>query len=222
MNVLAIDTAGPVVGVALFVDGGSSERSERIARGAEGRLLPWAEELLAEAGLRLSDLDGVAVAVGPGAFTGLRVGLASAGGLAMALGVPLWGGSSLDARAAAVAHTPLLTMLDARKGKVYAARYDDGVLTQGPADLPPNEALAWMSEPFVATGEGAVVYAEEVGLAGGRVVDDASAVCTGYLARLGAEGIGRGEGGAPESVAPVYLREPDAKPSNKGRILRGP
>ena len=70
MRVLSVDTAGPVVGVGLVWDGQVSVRTERVRRGAEALLVPWAQALLAERGGAFKDLDGVAVARGPGAFTG--------------------------------------------------------------------------------------------------------------------------------------------------------
>lgn len=207
MNVLAIDTCGPVLGVALRAGGQVWSRTERAVRGSETRLVPWARELCAEAGLALSDLDGVAVARGPGAFTGLRVGLATAQGLALALGVPLWGACSLDSRAARV-QGQVLCMLDARKGRVYACWYPGG--TAG--DVPPEEAVAGRPSSFLATGEGALVYRDLVEAAGGRVAEGAGEPAVDVLARMGEEALSRGEGRDPVDVTPLYLREADATP----------
>ena len=219
VNVVSIDTVGPVVGVGLWCEGRVACRVERVRRGAEARLVPWVVELVDEAGLALQDIDGVAVARGPGAFTGLRVGLATAGGLAMALGVPLWGSMSLDARAArARRHTDerLVCMLDARKSRVYAAVYAaDGTLVSEPVDRAPAEVLADLESPFVATGEGAIVYEELVRAHGGRVVDEAAHPAVDQLARLGAEALARGEGRLG-GVTPLYLRLPDARPPRTG------
>lgn len=214
MRVLAIDTCGPVIGVALYVDGQVEERTARVTRGAEAHLMPWALELAGQAGLSLSQLDGVAAAVGPGAFTGIRVGLAAACGVALAAGVPLWPGSSLVSRAVgAAANGPVLTMLDARKSRVYAAVVGvDGEVLAGPSDLLPEAAVALTSGRFEATGEGALVYREVVESAGGRVLDAAGDPGVGALARLGAAGLDAGQGIAPETVVPVYLRAPDARP----------
>ncbi len=214
MNVLAIDTAGPVIGVGLRCGDVVIARSARITRGAEALLVPWARELVEEAGIAMSDIDAVGVAAGPGAFTGLRVGISTAAGLAMAIGVPLVPVGSLASRRARIADdVPTLTMLDARKGKVYGWAVDEaGQTLGGPADVPPEEAIAWMTPPFVATGEGASVYANLVTAAGGVVADDADDVAVGELARLAAEGLARGEGQVPTSVQPTYLRPPDAKP----------
>ncbi|MCB9680398.1 MAG: tRNA (adenosine(37)-N6)-threonylcarbamoyltransferase complex dimerization subunit type 1 TsaB [Alphaproteobacteria bacterium] len=215
MRVLAIDTAGPVVGVALAVDDEVTLRTERVTRGAEGLLLPWAQELCAEAGTSIGALDGVAVTVGPGTFTGLRVGLATAAGLAAARGVPLWTTGSLVSRIARVGSTqPVLGLLDARKARVYGQWGLDGA----PADVPPEEALAWASAPFTATGEGAIVYAALVEAAGGVVAPEPDHPAVDTLARLAVVGLRQGQGQRAVDVRPVYVRPPDAKPSHKGRI----
>lgn len=222
MRVLVFDTCGPVIGVALFADGAVQERTARVTRGAEAHLMPWALELAAEAGIRLAELDGVGAAEGPGAFTGLRVGLAAACGLALSADVPVWTGSSLVHRGLAVgAPEPVLSMLDARKGRVYAAVVrPDGCLAHGPADTDPSLAISWMNGPFRATGEGALAYAEAVRASGGQICAGADDPGVSLLARLAAAGLDRGEGGAPEHVRPVYLRAPDAKPPASMRKKR--
>jgi tRNA threonylcarbamoyladenosine biosynthesis protein TsaB len=216
MSVLAIDTVGPVIGVALRHDGATYERVLRQSRGTETLLVPWAKELCAEAGLELKHLTGVAATRGPGSFTGLRVGLATASALATGLNVPLWGASSLQTRALRVrsaAGQSILSVLDARKQRVYAALYaPDGTLLQGPADLPPAEALAWCTTSFLATGEGALVYKELVVAAGGQVHPEAEHPAVDALARMGEEALKQGLGSEPLAVTPLYLRAPDAKP----------
>lgn len=212
MKVLAVDTAGPVAGVALWVDGTVHERVERVTRGAETRLVPWAEALCAEAGVGMGELDGIAIAVGPGAFTGLRVGLATGLGWATALGLPVWPDSSLVTRAARVGgDAPVWVALDARKGRLYAAVVAAGEVVQGPGDVPPEEALGWMDGPFVATGEGALVVREALEARGGRIVADADHPAVDALARRGALAFARGEGVAANEVLPTYLRDADAK-----------
>lgn len=210
-RILAFDTASPVLGVGLSVDGRATVRTERVIRGSERRLLPLATELLEEAGLELAQLDGIAVCAGPGAFTGLRVGLATACGLAQALQLPVWPSGSLWPRALrAGPGGPLLVMLDARKFRVYAAGWCDREPLHPPADVAPEVALSWVEAPFRATGEGALVYREAVCAAGGQVVEGADLPGVGQLAIEGAAALARGEGIDPAGVRPTYLRAPDA------------
>lgn len=212
MRLLAIDTCGPVIGVALAADGQVRCRVERVSRGAESRLMPWAHELCAEAGIRLQDVEAVAAATGPGAFTGIRVGLAAAQGVALALGVPMVGVSSLESRLASIPGIgPAIALLDAKKARVYAlGRGADGK-TYGPADVDPDEALGWMQGPFTAIGEGALVYSDRVVAHGGSIAAAAAQPGVEDLAHMGIAAIKEGKGEPPDRVLPVYLRPPDAK-----------
>jgi tRNA threonylcarbamoyladenosine biosynthesis protein TsaB len=215
--IVAFDTAGPVAGVALWHEGQVLQRTERITRGAERRLVPWVVELCAEVGRPVHAITGVACVDGPGAFTGLRVGLATAGGMALALGVPLWTTSSLRTRAHRLHRSGglVLCMLDARKSRVYAELRHGEVLREGPVDIGPEAALAWVDAPFVATGEGALVYRDLVETAGGRVVPDAEDPGVDALASLASVALAAGKGRDPATIQPRYLREPDAKPPRR-------
>ena len=211
MNIVAIDTAGPVIGLALRAGQTTRMRTERVTRGSETRLVSWAGELAAEAGITLSQLDGVAVSRGPGAFTGLRVGLATGLGFALAAGVPIWAIDSLTPRAhRADVQGPLLALLDARKSRVYAAWFMGKQAQGSPVDLPPHEVLR--PGPFHATGEGACVYREQIETAGGIVVTDADHPAVDTLATLAEAALAKGEGLDPGDLRPLYIRAPDAKP----------
>ncbi|WP_243149790.1 tRNA (adenosine(37)-N6)-threonylcarbamoyltransferase complex dimerization subunit type 1 TsaB [Thermaerobacter sp. PB12/4term] len=136
--ILAIDTSGPRCGVALVRDGEPAGAEELAAPGTNRTLMPAVDRLCRQAGIGPRDLGGVAVALGPGSFTGLRIGLAAAKGLAVALGCPLAGVGTLDAVALAAAGAPSAPSRDgaagrlwlvarpARRGEFYAAIYSPG------------------------------------------------------------------------------------------------
>jgi tRNA threonylcarbamoyladenosine biosynthesis protein TsaB len=205
--VLGIDTAGPVVGVALWSERGVRLWSQRIIRRANSVLLPAVAELLSD-----TELDLVAVSVGPGAFTGLRVGVSVALGVALARGLPVVAVSSLAARAAMVREERVLALLDARKGKVYAGLFDASepvpVLIGTERDCPLSAALP--DVPCVAVGEGAVVFRDEIIAAGGRCSPDAARSPADEVARLGH--LQRASARDAGAVALRYLRPPDARP----------
>ena len=203
-TILAIDTAGPVVGAALLCGDELKSWSKRIVRGADSVLTPAIAELLAGG----VELHAVAVSVGPGGFTSLRVGVAHALGVAVARGVPVVPVSSLEARAAALAHPRTLALLDGRKGRAYVGFFTPE-LVGSELDVPPDEAIALADGDWVATGEGAHVWAQDILDAGGRLADDPTASPAAALARLGRDRF-------PDAVPAVsvrlrYLRAPDAK-----------
>jgi tRNA threonylcarbamoyladenosine biosynthesis protein TsaB len=228
MIVLGLDTATAATAVALRLgDGTTLEARDDPAPGAHPghatRLLAMTEELLARAGLRLEEVERIAVGAGPGTFTGLRVGIATARGLAQSLGAPLVAVSSLRALAHGAltsgrveAHAVLAT-IDARRGEVFAAAYAPGEeeLAAGRA-LPPGELGAVLAEAGLAdaailgVGDGAVRYRAELEAAGVSVPPDSSpehllrgaAIC-----ELGIAGPVAGYG----DVLPDYLRRPDAE-----------
>ncbi len=209
---LLVDTAGPVVGVASFLGARCvAHRSLRIVNGADGWLSPAIAALLGT----LEGLDRVAVSHGPGAFTGLRVGVASALGLAVARGVPVVGVCSLALRAAAVpGHARVLALLDARKGRVYAGWFDTRgdvpLPLDGPSDIPP-ERLTEL-EGALAVGEGARVYADLLAAHGAVVAPDADASPVAFGGPL----VLQGAPVAPERLDLHYLRPPDAVPPGGG------
>src|SRR5690554_3836409 len=164
MNLIAFETSTEACSVAIWRDGEVLERFEVAPRRHAELVLPWAEGLLAEAGLSRSRLDAVAVGRGPGAFTGVRLGIAMAQGIALALDLPMLPVSTLAALARGAPHPgPVLAAIDARMGEVYAGafmRSDDGMEALGPetvsgpdaVDLP-SASGAWQG---VGTGFAAV------------------------------------------------------------------
>ena len=207
--VLGIDTAGPVVGAALWTPDGEELWSERVTRGADTVLIPAIADLLAS----VDELKCVAVSVGPGAFTGLRVGVATALGVAVSRGVPVVPVSSLEARASLVRGPRVLALLDARKSRVYAQTFsvgEDGPSALGPVvDVPLEEAIP--DSPFIAVGEGVVVDRELILQQGGVLAERPEQSPALEVARLGAHRVDTAVD--PSVVALAYLRPPDAKKS---------
>lgn len=209
--ILAIDTAGPVAGLALLC----GERLEgawcaRVVRGAEARLAPALHELLQ--GRRP---DAIALATGPGAFTGLRVGVATGLGLATAWGSSVVPVSSLLARAAMLPGRPrVLALLDARKGRFYGGLFDSRsavpTVLEDERDLPLDQLMPDL--PCTAVGEGAAVGRAVLLAAGHCLAAQPDANPAPALGRLGAR-LFADSGGLPaHSVAVRYLRPPDAVP----------
>lgn len=204
MTLLGVDTAGPVVGLALLHQGQVRSWSARVVRGADALLTPALAELLQG----IDHLDAVAVSVGPGAFTSLRVGVATALGVAQARGCPVVQVGSLEARAAMAGPGRVLALLDGRKGRAYAALFQDGRPLGEVLDQPPEQVCA-VQAPFVAVGEGAQVFSEQVLAAGGSVHPQATHSPAEALVRLAAERLD--DAVSPLAVRLRYVRAPDAK-----------
>ena len=215
MKLLAFETATEACSVALYVDGQVRERFEIAPRRHAELSLPWAEELLAEAGIARSQLDAIALGRGPGAFTGVRLAIAIAQGIALALDRPLLPVSTLQVLAlrAPAEATHVLSSIDARMGEVYVARQvrvDGQWQLQGAEVVCAPEAVAlpdgsrWYG---VGTGFGAAE-----GVLATRLAEQLDGVDAQALPRasdllaLAVPMFERGEGMAPELVEPAYLR----------------
>ncbi|KAA0022747.1 tRNA (adenosine(37)-N6)-threonylcarbamoyltransferase complex dimerization subunit type 1 TsaB [Antrihabitans cavernicola] len=206
MLVLAVDTSTPAVtaGLVALDDSGHRVLATRLtvdARAHAELLTPHIMECLAESGSVPADLDAVVVGVGPGPFTGLRVGMATAAGFADALHIPVYGICSLDAIAHQVGpDRELLVVTDARRREVYWARYRDGVRFDGPGVEKPS-ALEVGSAAVIA-GSPSHVDLFDVPV---EPVESPSAL--GLVLPLAAAIL---SGAAPEPIVPLYLRRPDA------------
>jgi tRNA threonylcarbamoyladenosine biosynthesis protein TsaB len=207
--ILGIDTATPSTAAALWSPDHAAERRDDPPPGSRpahaSRLLALIEEVLEG---DWSAVDRIGVGIGPGGFTGLRIGIATARALAQARDLPLAGVSSLAALAAAAAgERPVVAVIDARRGEVYAA--SPGAFE--PVALAP-EALAARIEPgSLAVGDGAVRFRSELERTGAVVPADDSPlhrVSALEVCRLGAAG----EPADRDALLPDYRREPDAKP----------
>lgn len=219
MKLLAFETATEACSVALYLDGQVRERFELAPRRHAELALPWAEALLAEAGVARAQLDAVAVGRGPGAFTGVRLAIALAQGIALALDRPVVPVSTLAVLAAgAPADGPgrILASIDARMGELYAGAFARDGETMAALDLErvlPPEAVALPVLPAGAWQGVGTGFAAADGLLGRRLgaslerIDPTALPRAADLARLAAVAFARGQVLAPERVEPAYLRD---------------
>jgi tRNA threonylcarbamoyladenosine biosynthesis protein TsaB len=213
--ILGFDTATPSTAVAvLHDDGRGDERRDDPQPGARpghaSRLLELIEEVV--------DWDAVtriAVGVGPGGFTGLRIGIATARALAQGRAVELVGVGSLHALAAGARHDgPVAAVLDARRGEAFLAAFHGARTLVEPAALDPDalqKAVERLGPGVQAVGDGAIRFREQLERAGAAVPADGSLVhriSAVQICRLGAAG----RPAAREELLPDYVREPDASP----------
>lgn len=207
--ILSLDTCLGACSVAIL-DGDRvlAARTEPMTRGHQERIGMLAREVAAEAGVAFSDLTRIGVTVGPGSFTGLRVGLAFAKGLATALSIPCVGVNTLEALAAGVPGGGFVAaVLDARMGQVYLQVFDDGVALMAPDALDLGAAAARLAElhggqPVTLIGSGAPLLAQT--FAGASVLTPVSPD-PAAVARLAAA-----RPAPSHSPRPLYLRAPYA------------
>lgn len=232
--ILALDTTLDACSVALATDGGDGGGGEVIAQISESRarghaeaLIPMVESLIAGAGRRMGDISKIIVTTGPGTFTGVRIGIAAARGLALALEVPVIGVPTLDAMAASAAAidfvpagTSVLAAIDARRGDLYLALYRalKGDFPIAPVLAPARVATGsaekwlgeWSAKPIIAIGSGARMLADLMpDIQTGELPEVPD---MGLLACLGSGLPDKYCAGPP---APLYLRPPDAVPAQR-------
>lgn len=219
MLVLALDTATQAGGAALAEDGkliGEVVLSSDATHSR--RLLGVVEFLLQGAGRSRLDLGGIAVTMGPGYFTGLRIGLATAQGLALGLDLPVAAVSTLRLLAASVVRpgVNIWAVLDARRGLVYAApfRWENGGLERLDQDaaMSPRRLNGEIKGETLLVGDGALVYADELAGPERETAPKWAALPRpGLLALIGLERIESGQGLKPEEVPSRYCRPSDAE-----------
>ena len=217
MNLLAIETATEACSVALVHGETVIARTELAPRRHAERVLPMADELLAEAGIGKHALDVIAVGRGPGAFTGVRLAVSLAQGMAMALGLPVVTVSSLAALAleAPEDDAAILAVIDARMGEIYAACYqrdgnggllaldEERVCTADTLVLP--QAAAWQ-----VVGTGWTTYEDTLRGRLNFAPVSANGACfpqARHVATLAVSEFKAGRAHAPELALPVYLRD---------------
>ncbi len=219
MKLLAIETATPGSSVAVVEDGRTLAAASRIdRRGHASFLVPAIDFSFHQVGWNPEDLDAVVVDIGPGLYTGIRVGLATAQGLAAAFGIPIIPATSLDALAleAKTGHRMIWSVVDVRRGDVAVARYrpvPGGVVKESSAELMTPERFRAVLE---ATVEHSLVVGEVAALGEGffRGIARAKSARPRYpyavaLAEIGAGKYQRDEYPAPDDIRPMYLRDAD-------------
>lgn len=226
MNILAIDTSTSLASIAIAIDEQvAAESLLNTNRTLSARLIPEIERLLATAGLAIADIDLFASSIGPGSFTGVRGGVATIQGLALAVGRPCAGFSSLAMLAMnfSLSTTLICPLLDARKSELYAALYDCSSATPSPhiddCVLPPaallDQIAATTGERVIFVGDGAVRYHDQIAERLGNQALFAPFPlhiphsANGTLLALHASR--RGEVLEPSQLLPVYLRASDAE-----------
>lgn len=214
LKILALETSTEFCSAALWLDGTSRQRIEHAGQRHSSLLLPMVDSLLAEAELRLAGLDGIAVSIGPGSFTGVRIATAVGQGLAFGADLPVAGVGTLDALAWSLEGDALLACLDARMGEIYAAAFRRdatglvpvfGPVVAAAAALPALPGGTW-------SGGGNAFERHAAGLAlrwpGGVVrVDAAASPEARHVAALAAWRHPGGLPDAPETLVPLYVRD---------------
>jgi tRNA threonylcarbamoyladenosine biosynthesis protein TsaB len=205
--IVGLDTSTPITSVAVLGDGVERELHDDGERPRHAQtLLPLLERVVED----WSIVERLCVGVGPGGFTGLRLGISTARALAQALDLPVVPISSLDALAAPHSGT-VAALIDARRGEVFAAVYEDGQRTREPVAIDPGTLARELTPGTLTVGDGAVRFREELERAGMAVPaggSDAHRVSALMVCRLG---LGR-EPVDRDALLPDYRREPDAKP----------
>ena len=205
MNVLAIDTSVGV-SVAILRSNGEQTQSQAVDHGMQGELTAeLISQVVTESGLEISEITDVVVGVGPGPFTGLRVGLVTAAVFAHARNIPIHGICSLDAIAFDYTK-PCVVVTDARRKELYWARYEDKRIGEPQVSKPEDLLAQFPDSEFV--GPGAQLYPDFIS---GKV----SELKAGSLAKLFATGTAQ-----LVNVSPMYLRKPDAvEPTTRKSVL---
>ena len=230
MKILALETATIAGSVAVVDDneGLISEVRVDIKVAHSERLMPSVEWLLNASGLSINDIDAFAVSIGPGSFTGLRIGLSTAKGLAFATGKPLVPVKTLDAFARTLVYCSytICPMLDARKNEVYAGlyRWDDDLCKKIVPEtaISPEELLNDIkgSGTILFTGDGAIKYRELIE----KIIGKDAVFAPSYrmspsassVAEIAFETLGQGDLPDPVSIIPFYIRKSEAEVLWKG------
>lgn len=222
MKILAVDTATKSCSVAIIdKDTLLAEVSITSKQTHSRHLMEMVNRAMGMSGLNISGLDGFAVTIGPGSFTGLRIGISSVKGLAMASGKPVVGISSLDVLAMQSNFSQYLIspLIDARKGEVYFSRYRfKGCMLKKEIEeqvLPPQKAIENIKEPCIFIGNGAFLYKEilmdRVGDFARFVFPFQNAIRASTVAYLGLDRLKENDADDVFKLVPKYIRKSDAE-----------
>jgi N6-L-threonylcarbamoyladenine synthase len=217
MIVLALDTAGVDCAAAVYDSGTGSvlgEVTETIGRGHAELLMAVIDRALAKAGVALQFVDRIAVSIGPGSFTGIRVGVAAARGFSLSLGIPAVGVTTLEVLAAAHRQAnpgrPVLAAMDAKRGEVYLQRFDGDRHALGE----PQAAIVEDAKAIAAAFDGDIIGSGAYLLKDGSPQEVGDRFPIGIIARLGADAA------VGEKPKPLYLRGPDVRPQAGFAVAR--
>jgi tRNA threonylcarbamoyladenosine biosynthesis protein TsaB len=223
MRVLAVETS-TLSGGAALLDGarvvGEYTLDVRVTHSE--RLMAAIDQLLSDAGWTARDLEGLAVTVGPGSFTGLRVGLSTVKGLALALAIPVAAVPTLDAMAAMLPYAalPVCPVLDARKREVYASLYrwdGRGMRRQWEyLALAPDDLARRLDEPVIVLGDGAEVISSPFAR---RVDPPRRGPAPAVVGALGRARLALGDTVAVADLVPIYLRPSEAELKRRGAAV---
>ena len=222
MHILAVDTSTTSCSVSVTAaDALLAEVTVVKKQSHSKHLMDMIHTVMGLAGMALADLDGFAVTLGPGTFTGLRIGISTVKGLAVATGRPVVGVSSLDALATQCAESRMLVcpLIDARKGEVYFSRLRPaagGLVREGQEQTAsPVQALGGIAEPSLFVGNGAQLYQQVIVDVLGKWAHFAQpgqhTIRAATVAQLGAKRFARSGGDPAAELVPQYIRQSDAE-----------
>jgi len=224
MNILALDTSMGACSAALITRDGNARRVfarlQRMARGHAEALMPMVADVMGESGTAFSALDRIAATTGPGSFTGVRIAISAARGLALVTAAKLFASDSLTVMAreahdlGVTAGAPFAVAVDARRGMLYLGLYDEAARRRdGPLLIAPEAAANLLPGDLrTAVGSGAARLAEAASASGLRVAAELADLepNAASLAALAEE-----SGATVSSLRPLYLRPPDARPQTQ-------
>jgi tRNA threonylcarbamoyladenosine biosynthesis protein TsaB len=221
LRVLALDTTTAHGAVALVDDGQvEAEVRVRAPTGHSSRVLPAVAHLLDTLGLEPRAVEGYAVMVGPGSFTGLRVGISTVQGLALSARRPCVGGMALDVLAARIAGAAdcLVPLMNAGRGEVFWGRYDgEGRLLEGPGASPLEAALLGLPGQAAFVGDAVAANRDRIlGACPRALFPERSLFLAGTLGRLAELRLLAGEGVTASQLRPVYLRQAAIRGASHG------